>query len=447
MGRIVVIGGVAGGATAAVWAKRTDPQAEVVLVEKTAHISQATCSLPYFVAGLIRDRERLTVRTPSQLERQPGVRVLVKTEAVEIDPLGRRVRVRSQGGGEEVLTYDALVLATGSRPRRPDLPGAKLEGVFLLKSVEDALTIEDYLTSRRPARVLVAGAGILGLEMVEAYRRRGLEVGLVEAGERPLGWLHPEVSREVEAVFQRHQVAFYPSSPLEAVVGDGRVEGAVAGGSRHACQLVQLCLGFEPNVELARRAGAEVGPSGALRVDSSQKTSLPSVYACGECAEVYLIPQREWRYLPLANPANRAGQVAGINAAGGSATMPPRTGATAVRCFDRVIAFCGLRHGDVLSGRFGPVATTVVRAWEKPPTQPDAVEALIVLHWERGSGRLLGAELVGSELSGIRLGILSLAIAQGMTLDRLAEVDLPYTPPLSPLWDPLLVAVRRTLRG
>jgi NADPH-dependent 2,4-dienoyl-CoA reductase/sulfur reductase-like enzyme len=426
MRRIVVVGGLAAGPAAAARAARQSPGAEVTLVEAGPHIAYGVCELPDRVAGLVTEPERLTPWSAAAFEKQKGVRVLTGTRATAIDPGARRVALEQPGGAFE-LAYDALVLATGSRPRRPAIGAARV-----LKTPADAEHLRQAALRARGGRAAVLGAGYIGLLVADALLKAGLAVTVFEREALPLAGFEPEHRQVARAALERSGIEL--QSPVE--VRTGVVEGA---------DLVVAALGADPEVELARAARIELGASGALRVDERLETSVAAVFACGDCIELEPAAGGAPAPIALASIANRTGRVAGANAAGAAERLAGANLALAFRALGIEFARTGL---DAARARaLGlEVLTVSERSRSRAAILPGGTELLVTLVVERSSGRLLGANLSGGEGAALRLQLLGSLVARGARVEELERTDLAYAPCFSPLVDPVLVAAARASR-
>ncbi|GIX06520.1 MAG: NADH oxidase [Candidatus Poribacteria bacterium] len=436
--RLVVIGGDAAGMSAASKAKREAPEVEVVVLERSDYVSYAACGLPYLLEGVVEAPERLIARTAEQ-HRARGIDVRLRHEAIGID-VRRRVVTARTPEGERDFSYDKLVLATGARPRRPAFAQAQLEGVFVLRSIPDALQIQEYLERFRPRRALLVGGGYIGMEMAEALRVRGLEVTLLEHGPQILKSLDPEVAGLVAEVLSEHGVRILYEREVVELIGTSRVQAArLADGVLIECDLVVVGAGAVPNSELAREAGIALGEKGAIRVDPAQRTSAFHVFAAGDCAEARHVVLNRNVYIPLGTTANKQGRVAGENAVGGFAQFGGVAGTMVCKVFDRAFARTGLSDAQAAQNGFIPKSALIeAEAWAhyygKPPT------IAVKLTYDERTRRLLGGQLVGDASVAKRVDVVAAALHAGMTIDQFAQLDLSYAPPFAPVWDPLLVA-------
>ena len=454
--RLVVIGGVAAGMSAAAKAKRVNREMEAVVYEKGPYISYAACGMPYFIAGDVADYRSLLARTPEQMAKQ-GVEVHVRHEVTAIDPDARTVTVRDLEGGREFTPgYDRLVIATGARPVRLSMPGVDLKGVFVLRSLEEGRALQRFLFEDKehgPRRAVVLGGGYVGVEMVETFRRLGLDVKMViRSGKVMRAALDDDVRAVVEEEFAHHGVevvrgkliAFEGRRQVEAVVVETENEDGNE-DRRCPCDVALLGVGVRPEVRLARTAGVALGATGAIATDSHMRTNLPDVYAAGDCAETFHLLTGEPAYIPLGSTANKQGRVAGTNAAGGEATFGGVVGTMVVRAFDLAVARTGLTAAQA-QGLGYTVRAPMIKALNASHYFPGAAPIHVKLVVDEGTGRLLGGQIAGQSGVAKRIDVLATALHHRLTVADLQRLDLSYAPPFAPVWDPILVAANVAAR-
>ena len=435
--RIVVVGGVAAGATAATRARRLDEAADIVLVEKGPYVAYANCGLPYFIGGDIADRAALFLQAPAWFWARYRVKVLLRTEVVEIDRKAKKVRIRGPEG-ESYLAYDKLILAQGASPLLPNLPGSDGPGVFRLWTVPDMDRLHEHLQQQRPKSAVIVGGGFVGLEMAEALRKRGLDTTVVELLPTVLPNMDPEFGRSVGRELESNGVQVVAGAQVSAFLPS---EGAVvlSDSRRLPADIVLFSVGARPELALARSAGLEVGPSGGLLVDEHLRTSDPDIYAAGDMVEiVHRVSGRKVR-IPLAGPANRQGRIAASNAVGVAMRYPGALGSSVVKIFEATVAMTGLTERAAREAGLD-VGVAVVHKDDRASYYPGAKELSLKLVYRRGDGRLLGAQAFGRAGVEKRIDVLATALAGRMSLADLAELDLAYAPPYSSANDPINMA-------
>jgi NADPH-dependent 2,4-dienoyl-CoA reductase/sulfur reductase-like enzyme len=441
--RLVVIGGVAAGMSAAAKAKRVDREMDVVVYEKSPFVSYGACGMPYLIAGDVPDYRDLIARTPEQMAKQ-GVQVHVRHEVIAIDSGAHAVTVRDlEGEREFTRRYDKLVIATGARAIRPPVPGSGLDGIYVLRSLEDGIALQRLFArpeERRPRRAVILGGGYVGVEMAESLRRLGLAVTmLVRSGQVMRKTLDDDVRALLEEELARYEVAVVQAQPA-AFEGDGRVKAVVAGEERYPCDVVLLGVGVRPaGVPLAEMAGAALGETGAIATDDHMRTNVPGVYAAGDCAEVFHLLTGRPAYIPLGSTANKQGRVAGTNAAGGEATFDGVVGTMVVRGFDLAVARTGLTAVEAQALGYA-VRAPMIKAVNRSHYMPGATPIHVKLVIDDETGRLLGGQIVGHDGVAKRIDVLATALHHRLTVADLQRLDLSYAPPFAPVWDPILVA-------
>ena len=440
MPRIVVIGGVAAGMSAASQAKRRDTQAEVIALERGDYVSYGACGMPYNIADDGRDMHDLVVITPEQFRHTRGIDVRVRHEVMAIDARARTLRVRDHTAARDYdLTYDQLVIATGAAALRPSLPGIDLPGVFVLRELSDGTAIKSYLEQNNVHRALIVGGGYIGMEMAETLRARGLAVTLVERAPQVVPGFEPVIADIVREALQRHGVQLLTGVGIEAIEQEGDDLRVRAGGQALTADMVLLAMGVRPHVDLAQAAGVQLGVTGAIAVDDHQRTNLPHIYAAGDCAEAYHRVLKQPVFIPLGTTANKQGKVAGANAAGADERFAGIVGTAGFKVFDLEVARTGVGAADI--ERHGmKVISAVSHHNSRGHHYAGAVRITTVLFAERGSGRLLGAQMVGADVVAKRMDVLATALHAGMTLADVEALDLSYAPPFAPVYDPVLIA-------
>jgi NADPH-dependent 2,4-dienoyl-CoA reductase/sulfur reductase-like enzyme/rhodanese-related sulfurtransferase len=433
--RIVIIGGVAGGATAAARARRISEEADITVVERGPYVSYANCGLPYFISRDIEKRSELLLQTPEGFDARYGVRVLLETEAIEIDRSGKRVLVRGKDG-ESWLAYDKLILAQGGNPITPAMPGADAPYVFKLWTVPDMDRMHATIEKDKPRTAVVVGGGFIGLEMAEALKKRGLATTVVELLPSVMATMDPEFGHQIASVLAENGVKVLTSVKVESiddravVLGDGR---------RLPADLVLFSVGVRPELALARKAGLEIGPSGGLLVDDHLRTTDPDIYAAGDMLEVlHKVSGRRVR-VPLAGPANRQGRIAASNALGLDMRYSGALGTSAVKIFEATAAMTGLSERAAREAGFA-VGVAVIYKGHHAGYYPGAEELSLKLVYDKKSARLLGAQAFGRAGVDKRIDVIATALAGKLTLQDLAELDLAYAPPYSTANDPVNLA-------
>ena len=427
--RLVVIGGVAAGLSAAARARRIDKSLEITVLEKGEWISYAACGLPYYVEGQVKSLDDLIVYTPERFTRERNIAVRAGTTVASIAHSRREVVL---AGGER-LHYDRLVIATGARPSLSGIDGLAQGHVFTLHTLGDAKRLKEFLTARRPKRAVVVGAGYIGLEAVEALRSNGLRVTLLASDATILGRNDSTLAKAVVAQLERFHVEYRPGETARKIEQD-----SVAG---IPCDLVVLATGLKPNVEMAADAGVELGRTGAIRVTDRMETNLSGVFAAGDCAEATHLVTGRPAYIPLGTTANKMGRVAGACAAGARERFPGVVGTSIVRVCGLGIGMTGLSAGQAKHEGFD-AASAVIEARSRPQYYGGTMTT-IELVADRRTGLLLGGLVIGNEGVAGRVNVIATALHAKVHIDEFAQFDLAYAPPFAPVWDPLLIAAQQ----
>lgn len=443
MKKLVVIGGDAAGMSAAARASRSAEPPEIVVFERGGYTSYAACGLPYHVSGLIPDPTSLVARTPEE-HRANGIDVRMSQEVTSIDTAGRSVTVRSVADGRTYQeSYDELLIATGASPIVPNIPNVNAKGVTTINTIPDAVALDTLISERALETAVVIGGGYIGLEMAEALVSRGLKVTLIEMLDQPMATLDPDMSARVADALRELGVSVrlgVAASGFE-VDGDGWVRTVTTSAGEIPAKLVVLGIGFSPNVNLAVEAGVPLGPSGAIAVNARMATRTPHVWAAGDCVESLHRVSGAPVWVALGTHANKQGRTAGTNLSGTPARFEGVIGTAITRVGNVEIARTGLSSREAQAAGFAAVAHTIeagTRAHYYPGSQKLAVRVVA----ERGSGRLLGAQIVGGAESGKRIDALAVGVWSGMTAAEFSALDLAYAPPFSPVWDAILIAAR-----
>jgi NADPH-dependent 2,4-dienoyl-CoA reductase/sulfur reductase-like enzyme len=467
--RVLVIGGVAAGMSAASGAKRVRPEMEAIVIEKDYFISYGVCSLPYYVSDDVQDINDLISLTPKIAEDERGIKVLTRHEAVGIDVGEKLVRVRDlEEGRESAMTYHKLIIASGALPIKPLLVGIDLEHIFTVRTLQDSIDIKKYINEwstfdtclgsaecfytnrfgdkKRTMKAVIVGGGYIGMEMCESLRKRGLQVTIIEKADRVLGTMDLEITRIVEEKIKSEGVMLSKGTSVRGFDGEqNRVRKVLTDTGECDADLVLLAIGARPNSDLAQKAGIELGVAGAIKVDPYQQTNIPDVYAAGDCAEAIHLVTGKKAYIPLGTTANKQGRVAGENAAGLNKRFEGIAGTAVTKIFDLEVARTGLSTIDAQREGLRFFSSTITgrsRSTAYPAGKPITISYLV----EEDSGRLLGAQMVGQEGVAHRIDTLATCLYGRMTIEDVARLDLAYAPPFATVWDPILVAANVALK-
>lgn len=445
MSKVVVIGGDAAGMSAAAQASRGSAEIELVAFEKGSYTSFAACGLPYFVGGQVPRSSDLVARSPEK-HRENGIDVRTRHEVTSIDVEARTVEVHSLDEDRTFTEpFDDLVIATGAVPIRPPFPNVDADGVHVLHTIPHAEAIDGMIRERSPRRAVVVGAGYIGIEAVEALVARGLEVTVVERLDQPLATLDPDMGGRVADAMRAMGVDLRLGTSVEGMeVGDdGGVRAVATDGGDVPADLVVMGLGVRPNVTLAAEAGIEIGRTGAIAADAMMRTSVPGIWTAGDCAESHHRVTNQPAWIALGTHANKQGRVVGLNLGGTHARFPGVIGTAVTKVGDTEIGMTGLNERAAATAGFDAVSA-VVESETRAHYYPGGSKLAVKIVAERGSGRMLGAQIVGGVEAAKRIDALAVGVWNEMTVDEFSQLDLGYAPPFAPVWDASLIATRIT---
>jgi NADPH-dependent 2,4-dienoyl-CoA reductase/sulfur reductase-like enzyme len=445
--RLIVIGGDAAGMSAASQAKRRRPELDIDVFERGPTTSYSACGIPYYVGRVVNKEEKLIIRTPEKFLEQDGIDARVLHEVVEIDTKAGKVRVHDlQHGRSSWESYDQLLIATGAAPIRPDMVSADAVGIFSVSTLEDGNRIRRFLDSGGVKKAIIVGGGYIGLEMAEALVMNGLEVSLVCRPAQVMGTLDEDMGAFVSQALRDSGVTLYLNETLTGFeTTGGKVSGVVTDQRTLPADIVILGLGVSPNSDIAGAAGIPLGEKGAIRVNGRMETGVAGIWAAGDCAESFHLVSRKPFYIALGTVANRHGRVAGINLGGGYATFPGVVGTAVTKVCQVEIARTGLQEKELRKLGIEWVSA-VIKSRTKAGYYPGAGEITVKVLAEKGSGRLLGGQIVGMAGSAKRIDTLATALHGGFTVEEMINLDLGYAPPFSPVWDPVVIAAREAAK-
>ena len=437
MHKMVVVGGVAAGATAAAAARRFSKDVDITVLEAGPDVSFANCGLPYYIGGDIQSRSKLILQSPEGFKDQYDVDVKIQTEVTSINREAQTVAILDKNTGtQSELSYDSLILAQGGKPLVPPIPGADQDHVFSLWTLGDMDAIDNYIDSESPQTAVIVGGGFIGLEMAEALTKRGIAVSIVERLPQVMPSLEPEM-----AGFLTRELASYGIRTLtgRAVTQVRSGEVVLDNQQTLPAQLVLMSVGVRPTLQLAQDAGLEIGDAGGLLVDEYLTTSDPKIFAAGDMVEIVHRTQNGKVRIPLAGPANRQGRLAAVNALGGRKSYAGSLGTSIVRVFDAVAGSTGLSLSRARSAGI-PADAVVIHKEHHTSYYPGAEQVSVLVVYNRDTGVVLGGQTAGFAGADRRLDVLATAAAAGMTVSDLAELDLAYAPPLGTPNDPVNMA-------
>ncbi|MDY0184262.1 MAG: FAD-dependent oxidoreductase [Desulfuromonadaceae bacterium] len=446
-GRVVILGGNAAGMSAASKIRREQPERDILVLEKTAYTSYSSCGIPYLIGGLIEQVDSLVVRSPQKFREKYNIDVRTGHKVVEIDLAAQRVKVQQRGSNQIAdEPYDQLLIATGARPFCPPVSGLDASGIFGLSGLASGIHIHEFLAKESPKNVVVIGGGYIGLEMAEALTRLKLNVSLVQKSPEVMDTLDPDMGALVSQALRSIGVNLFLSEGFEAFeVENGRVTGVITPLRTLPADMVILGLGVRPNSDLAKNAGIELGPRGAISVDGRMQTNTANVWAAGDCATSLHRVTGQQVHIALGTIANKHGLVAGTNIAGGEAWFPGVVGTAVSKICAVEVARTGLQEKE-LQQLGTDYATATIKTKTRAGYYPGSGAITVKMLGERSTGRLLGAQIVGMEGAAKRIDIIATALTAGMTVEDIISLDLSYAPPFSPVWDPVQTAARQLVK-
>ena len=439
--KVVIIGGVAGGATAAARLRRLDEQAEIVVFERSGYVSYANCGLPYYIGGVIEDRSALTLQTPESFFARFRIDIRVRHEVTAIHPEKKTVLVKRLKTGEVFEErYDKLILSPGAKPTQPRLPGTGLNQVFTLRTVEDTFRIKDYILQHHPKSAVLAGGGFIGLELAENLRELGMDVTIVQRPKQLMNPFDPDMAAFIHSEVRRNGIQLALGRTVEGFAQrDGGIDVLLKDEAPLRADLVVLAIGVTPDTALAKEAGLELGLKGSIVVNDRMETSIPDIYAVGDAVQVKHYVTGADAVISLAGPANKQGRIAADNICGGDSRYPGSQGSSVIKVFNLTAASTGIN--EINAKKAGLETDAVVLSpMSHAGYYPGGKLMTMKVVFEKGTCRLLGAQIVGYEGVDKRIDVLATAIHAGLTAAQLKDLDLAYAPPYSSAKDPVNMA-------
>lgn len=443
--KFVIIGGDAAGMSAASRARRNNPSIEVTVLEQGEDVSYSACGMPYNIADPDRDMDDLTVRSAEKFL-ELGISLLTGRKVTSIDRENRTVSGITTTGEDFTIPFDRLLIATGSTPVKPDLPGFDLPGVMALKTLEDGRRLKSYILEKKIKKAVILGLGYIGLEMAEALRELDIEVKMIKRSGAFLPWMPPEMAAVIKQEIDFRGVITNSGCNTERIeiTEDGKLL-AVCPRETFEGDIVITAIGVKPNSQMAMDAGLETGPGGAILVNRFMQTSDPDIYAAGDCATAFHIITGKPVWIPLALTANRGGWAAADHICGKDADMPQIAGTSVFKVFDLEVSRTGFSFDEAVAEGFDPVEA-MIKTRSRAHAYPGATRIWVNLVADRKTGMLLGGVMVGREGVAHRINALAAAIYAKMTASDLQRCDFAYAPPFGPVWDPLLTAANQLLK-
>lgn len=439
--KVVIVGGVAGGATAAARIRRLDEQAEVIVFERSGYISYANCGLPYYIGGVIEDPEDLTLQTPESFWKRFRIQMKVRHEVTAIHPDRKTVSVRNLETGEDFEeAYDQLLLSPGAKPVWPELPGMGSERLFTLRTVEDTFRIKEFINQNRPKSAVMVGGGFIGLEMAENLRQLGMEVTIVQRPRQLMNPFDPDMAAFIHNEVRKHGVKLMLGHSLEGFrEKNSGLEVLLRDGVSVSADMVILAIGVTPESTLAKKAGLALGIKGSILVNDRMQTSVPDIYAVGDAVQVKHFVTGADSLIPLAGPANKQGRIAADNICGGDSRYLGSQGSSVIKVFDMTAATTGINEESAKKAGLH-VDKVVLSPMSHAGYYPGGKMMTMKIIFEKETYRLLGAQIIGYEGVDKRIDVLATAIHAGLKGNQLKDLDLAYAPPYSSAKDPVNMA-------
>lgn len=439
--KVVIVGGVAGGASAAARLRRLDEQAEIVIFERSGYISYANCGLPYYIGGIISDADDLTLQSPKSFNSRFNVSVNVLHEVIGIDAASKCVSVRNLSTGEEFTeSYDKLILSPGAKPTMPQLPGLDNERIFTLRTVEDTMAIHAFINKSKPKSAVIAGGGYIGIEMAENLRHLGLDVTIVQRPKQLLNTLDQDMASFVHAKMRAEGITLKLGSSVTGFESNGSgLNVLLKDEAPISTDMVLMAVGVSPDTTLAKLAGLELGIKGSIVVNEHMETSLKDIYAVGDAVEVKHYITGDKALISLAGPANKQGRIAADNICGIQSVYRGTQGSSVIKLFDLTVATTGIN--EVAAQKAGlSYEKLVLSPASHAGYYPGGKIMTIKLLYEKESLRILGAQIVGGDGADKRIDVIATAIRAGLKVTELQELELAYAPPYSSAKDPVNLA-------
>lgn len=439
--KIVIVGGVAGGATAAARIRRLDENAEIIVFERSGYISYANCGLPYYIGDAITEPEALTLQTPESFFARFRVTMKVRHEVTALHPDRKTVSVKNLETGEEFEeSYDKLILSPGAKPTQPRLPGVGLEKLFTLRTVEDTFRIKEYINTRHPKSAVLAGGGFIGLELAENLRNLGMDVTIVQRPKQLMNPFDPDMASFIHSEMRRHGIRLALGHTVEGFEEkDGGVDVLLKDEAPLHADMVVLAIGVTPDTALAKEAGLELGIKGSIVVNDRMETSVPDIYAAGDAVQVKHYVTGQDALISLAGPANKQGRIIADNICGGDSRYQGSQGSSVIKIFDMTAATTGINETNAKKAGLD-TDKVILSPMSHAGYYPGGKVMTMKVVFEKETYRLLGAQIVGYEGVDKRIDVLATAIHAGLKATELKDLDLAYAPPYSSAKDPVNMA-------
>ena len=431
--KTIIIGGVAGGATAAARLRRLDEKAEIIILERGEYVSFANCGLPYYIGGVITDREDLTLQTPENFKARFNIDVRVLNEAVKVSPDAKSVTVKDLRTGETYEeTYDNLILSMGAEPIRPNIDGADGSNVFTLRNIPDTLKIKNYIDTAKPRSAVVIGGGYIGVEMAENLVEAGLKVAIVELADHLIAPLDFDMAADVHRYIKSKGIYLHLNNGVKAINGNT----VILQNGEITADMIILSVGVHPETAIAKDCGIDLNPRGSIIVNNKMQTNIPNIYAVGDAVEVEDFITKKPAFIPLAGPANKQGRIAADNIAGYESVYTGTQGSAVLKLFDMTVATTGLNEKTAAAASIDYDKTYTYSA-SHATYYPGAAQMSIKALWDKKTLKIIGAQIVGFDGVDKRMDVLAAAIRFGAKITDLTTLEMCYAPPFGSAKDPV----------
>lgn len=445
MSKLIVIGGDAAGMSAASKVRREHPDQEIIVFEKSAYTSYSACGIPYFISGKVSTSEELIVRSPEEFINKFKIDVRTLHEVIEVDTDNNQILVRTPNKTEFWESYDQLLIATGGKSFCPKVKNREANGIFGVQSLKGGIRLDNFIRKRKPKTAVIIGGGYIGLEMAEALIIKGLKVTLINRSPEIMNTLDPDMGNIINKAMANLGVNIFVEEELDYFEAENNKVTAVVTNKRiFKTDMVILGMGTSPNTAFLKNSKINLTDKGAIKVNRRQRTNIKNVWAAGDCAETYNLVSKKPFYIALGTVANKTGLVAGSNIAGKETKFPGVAGTAVCKICVYEVARTGLLEKELKKSGFDYVQT-IIKTKSRAHYYPDAKDIYVKLLAERGTGKLLGGQIIGEEGAAKRIDVLATALTYKLTLQNIIDLDLSYAPPFSPVWDPVQTAARKLI--
>lgn len=444
--KLVVIGGDAAGMSAASKVRREQPDYEIIVFEKSTYTSYSACGIPYFISGKVEELDELIVRSPEKFIQKYNIKVKILHEVLEIDTDANKVLVHNYSDKTQFWeSYDQLLIATGGNAFCPNVENHTADGIFGIQTLTSGQKVDAFITKHKPKNAVIVGGGYIGLEMAEALILKGLKVTIINRSQQVMNTLDPDMGEKVYDILEGLGVKIFNSESLKYFEAkDGLVNAVITDKKTIKTDLVILGMGTSPNTSFLTKSKIKLSDKGAIKVNRNQQTNVKNVWAAGDCAETKNLVTNKAFYIALGTVANKTGLVAGTNIASGKIKFPGVVATAVCKICSYEIARTGLLEWECIADKINYV-TTVIKSKTRAHYYPDAKDIYVKLIAEKGTGKLLGGQIIGEEGAAKRIDVLATALTYKLTLQNIIDLDLSYAPPFSPVWDPVQTAARKLI--